>query len=108
MPYICGPLTELPLEMQGWVKLFYSRIADVCQEIIGRRPFVPHEHEVKILVQGYAKEKDGEGFVSSAATLILDKGVKVIVDPGMNRVALLESLTKEGLKPEKINFIVLF
>jgi len=44
VPYICGPLTELPLEMQGWVRPFYSRIADVCQETIGKRPFVPHEH----------------------------------------------------------------
>jgi len=63
--------------------------------------------EVKILVQGYAKEKDGEEFASSATILILDKGVRVIVDPGMNRVALLESLAKEGLKPEEINFVIL-
>jgi hypothetical protein len=44
VPYICGPLTELPLEMQGWVRPFYSRIADVCEQEIGKRPFVPHEH----------------------------------------------------------------
>ena len=44
VPYICGPLTELPLEIREWLKPFYSRIADVCEKIIGKRPFVPHEH----------------------------------------------------------------
>jgi len=44
VPYICGPLTELSLEMREWVKPFYSQIADACGKIIGKRPFVPHEH----------------------------------------------------------------
>jgi glyoxylase-like metal-dependent hydrolase (beta-lactamase superfamily II) len=63
--------------------------------------------EVKILIQGYAREEGGVELASSTATLIKDNGVRVIVDPGMNRAALLESLTKEGLKLEDINFIVL-
>jgi len=44
VPYICGPLTELPEEKQLLVKKFYEQIADVCQEIFGERAFVPHEH----------------------------------------------------------------
>jgi hypothetical protein len=44
VPYICGSLTELSLETREWVKPFYSQIADACEKIIGKRPFVPHEH----------------------------------------------------------------
>ncbi len=44
VPYVCGPLTELPLDQQSIVKEFYRRIADVCEEVIGQRAFVPHEH----------------------------------------------------------------
>ncbi len=62
--------------------------------------------EVKILVRGYAKEINGEEFASSTTTLIQDEGIKVLVDPGMDRGALLESLAKEGLKPEDINFVI--
>jgi len=42
--YICGPLTELPVQDQLAVKNFYSRIADACEETTGLRAFVPHEH----------------------------------------------------------------
>ena len=42
--YVCGPLTELPLETQALVKKFYEEIADVCFEVLGIRAFVPHEH----------------------------------------------------------------
>ena len=44
IPYICGPLTELPEKEQEAVKVFYSRIADICESAIGKRAFVPHEH----------------------------------------------------------------
>lgn len=43
-PYICGPLTELPLHEQDVVKRIYSELADVCERAIGVRAFVPHEH----------------------------------------------------------------
>ena len=42
--YVSGPLTELSLEDQGIAKKFYERIADVCQQALGVRAFVPHEH----------------------------------------------------------------
>ena len=52
--YVCGPLTELGRWfligwLVGWfvrwrIKRFYSKIADVCEEVLGKRAFVPHEH----------------------------------------------------------------
>ncbi|MGE5298101.1 MAG: hypothetical protein ACM3KM_02985 [Acidobacteriaceae bacterium] len=42
--YICGPLTELPDELKGPVKALYSKLGDICQEVMGIRAFVPHEH----------------------------------------------------------------
>lgn len=44
IPYVCGPLTELPIGIQESVKSFYEQIADLCEEQINRRAFVPHEH----------------------------------------------------------------
>lgn len=44
VPYICGPLTELPIETHEEVKELYGDIADVCREVLGIRAFVPHEH----------------------------------------------------------------
>ena len=44
IPYICGPLTDLPIEDHERIKGFYSRLGDACQEAIGVRAFVPHEH----------------------------------------------------------------
>lgn len=43
-PYVCGPLTELPLEEQAYVKSFFEGIADTCRDVLGTRAFVPHEH----------------------------------------------------------------
>jgi hypothetical protein len=42
--YVCAALTEVPKEDQPWVKAFYTSIADVFEDIIGIRAFVPHEH----------------------------------------------------------------
>jgi hypothetical protein len=42
--YVCGPLTELSSAEANHAKGFYCKIADVCQEIMGVRAFVPHEH----------------------------------------------------------------
>lgn len=62
--------------------------------------------KIKILIKGYAKEERGEEFASSTTTLIQDNNLNVIVDPGMNRQALLGGLAKKGLKPEDINFVI--
>ena len=63
--------------------------------------------EVKILVKGYARE---EGYIekaSSAVTLIKEKGINILVDTGMNRKLLLESLNKENLSVKDIDYIIL-
>jgi len=43
IPYVCGPLTELPAGVQERAKNFYVRIADLCEKETGERAFVPHE-----------------------------------------------------------------
>ncbi len=63
--------------------------------------------EVKILVEGYAKEENGAELASSTATLIRDNNLNIIVDPGMDREALLEGLAKENVKTEGVNFVIL-
>ncbi len=42
--YICGPLTELPEDVQPLVKRLYSNLGNVCERVLGVRAFVPHEH----------------------------------------------------------------
>lgn len=56
IPYVCGPLTELPPHLQLEVKAFYSRIADLCEQLLGpdMRAFVPHEAYDPILHQKWA------------------------------------------------------
>ncbi len=63
--------------------------------------------KVKILIEGYAREKDGAEFASSSTTLIQEVDLKIIVDPGTNRELLLEALRKENLSPDKINYVIL-
>jgi len=63
--------------------------------------------KVKILIEGYVKEENDEEFASSTTTLIQEKDLNIIVDPGMNRGLLLKSLEKEGLSSEKINYVIL-
>jgi glyoxylase-like metal-dependent hydrolase (beta-lactamase superfamily II) len=63
--------------------------------------------KVKVLIKGYAREINGEEFASSATTLIQDNGLNIVVDPGMDREALLGGLANEGLKVEDINYVVL-
>jgi len=63
--------------------------------------------EVKILVQGYVREKNGAEFASSTTSLIQERDLNIIVDPGMNRKLLLEALKKENLSLDKINYVIL-
>ncbi len=62
---------------------------------------------VEILVKGYAGEINGVEHASSTATLIRDGNVTIVVDPGMDRKALLGGLKRHGLKPEDVHFVVL-
>lgn len=63
--------------------------------------------EVKVLIEGYAREENGVWFASPATVLIKDSGLNILVDPGSNKKLLLESLEKEGLKPEDIDIVFL-
>ena len=44
IPYVCGPLTELPSDLMESIKNFYTEIGDLFKDLIGERAFVPHEH----------------------------------------------------------------
>jgi glyoxylase-like metal-dependent hydrolase (beta-lactamase superfamily II) len=61
----------------------------------------------KVLIEGYAREVDGEEYASSSTTLIIDNNIKIIVDPGTNREMLLESLANENLTPSDIDYVIL-
>lgn len=63
--------------------------------------------EVKVLVEGYAREEEDVFFASPTSTLIKDNGKLILVDPGTNEKLLLEALEKEGLKPEDMDIIFL-
>lgn len=63
--------------------------------------------QVKILVEGYAREYNGYEKASSTAVLICSRGLNIIVDPGMDRKALLKGLIRQGLKPKDIDFVIL-
>jgi glyoxylase-like metal-dependent hydrolase (beta-lactamase superfamily II) len=63
--------------------------------------------EVKVLIEGYAREVKGGWIASSTVTLIKDNKKNIIVDPGCNRKSLLETLAKEKIKPEQIDFVFL-
>lgn len=63
--------------------------------------------EVKILINGYAKENGNIEEATCTTTLIKKDNKNIIVDPGMNRNLLLESLKKEGLSLKDINYVFL-
>lgn len=63
--------------------------------------------ELKILIQGYAREEDDVEKASSSTVLIKDSGKSIVVDPGMNKPLLLETLKKEGLTPKDIDYVIL-
>ncbi len=63
--------------------------------------------KVKVIIEGYAREEGGEEFASSTTSLIQADNLNVIIDPGMDREALLNGLAKEGLEPKDIDFVVL-
>ncbi len=63
--------------------------------------------EVKVLIEGYAKESD-EGLLASCSTvLIKDSGKNILVDPGCNPELLIKSLKKENLELKDIDLIFL-
>lgn len=63
--------------------------------------------KVKVLIEGYAKKTKTGWIASSTTTLVQEKGLNIIVDPGKNRKLLLEKLSQEGLKPEDIDYVLM-
>jgi len=61
----------------------------------------------EILVEGYAKKIGDITKASSTVTFIQDNGIKIIVDPGMDREKLLTALKRIGITPQEIDFVVL-
>jgi glyoxylase-like metal-dependent hydrolase (beta-lactamase superfamily II) len=64
--------------------------------------------QVFVLHEGYAREdRDGER-VGSSATLILDGGRVIVVDPGMvsGRAGLLDALAAHGPGPDEVTDVV--
>jgi len=63
--------------------------------------------EVKVLIEGYAKQMKIGWVASSTTTLIKSNNKNIIADPGCNRTKLLNSLKKENLKTDDIDYIFL-
>jgi glyoxylase-like metal-dependent hydrolase (beta-lactamase superfamily II) len=63
--------------------------------------------KVKVLIEGYAKNENGVELASSSTTLLQENNLNIVVDPGMNRRLLLESLKAKNLSPKDINYVVL-
>lgn len=63
--------------------------------------------EIKVLIEGYARQTENGWVASSTATLVKVNNKNIIVDPGCNREKLLAALDKENLKIEDIDFVLL-
>lgn len=63
--------------------------------------------EVKIIVKSFLWRKNDIYNTSPNVVLIRDGGKNTVVDPGMNREILIDSLKKENLRPEDIDYVVL-
>lgn len=63
--------------------------------------------EVKVLVEGYAKELENGWSACSTSVLIKSGDNLIVFDPGCNREKLLGALKKEKLEPKDIDFVVL-
>lgn len=63
--------------------------------------------EIKVLIEGYAKQIEGGWNASSTVTLVKYGNLKIIIDPGCSRGKLSAALVKEKLKVEDIDFVLL-
>ena len=64
-------------------------------------------NEIKVLIQGYAKQIKNGWLASSTVSLVQSNDKNIIVDPGCNRDKLIEELSKNALKPTDIDFVLL-
>ena len=61
--------------------------------------------EVKVLIEGYAKQTEDGWIASSTVCLVTVKDKRIITDPGCNREKLLETLQKENLTTGEIDYV---
>jgi glyoxylase-like metal-dependent hydrolase (beta-lactamase superfamily II) len=64
-------------------------------------------NKVKILIEGYAKELSGGWKATCTTTLIITPKKKIVIDPGINRKLLLNSLLKSNLTSGDIDYVFL-
>ena len=63
--------------------------------------------EIKVLIEGYAKEIKNGWIANSTVVLVKSNGKNIIVDPGFDRKKLLNALKKENLKISDIDYVFL-
>ena len=65
--------------------------------------------EVKVLIKGYASEDSEEEKTSATITLVKDKDIIMVVDPGVlpDQKLLVDALKKEGLGVDDVNVVCL-
>lgn len=63
--------------------------------------------EVKVLIEGYAREIRNGWTASSTVVLVRNRNKNIIIDPGCSRKKLIDSFKKEKLKIEDIDFVIL-
>lgn len=63
--------------------------------------------EVKVLIEGYAREIKKGWLASSTVTLVKSNNKNIIVDPGCNRSLLLKVLKENNLSVDDIDFVLL-
>ena len=63
--------------------------------------------EVKVLIEGYAKQTKEGWAASSTVTLVRSNGMVIIADPGCNRPKLMAALKKEELRTEDVDYVFL-
>lgn len=63
--------------------------------------------KINLLIQGYARHQGDISESSSSCVLVQDNDISIIVDPGVAREKILQSLLNDGLKPEDIKYVFL-
>lgn len=63
--------------------------------------------EIKVLIEGYARQIARGWSANSTVTLVRSNGKTIIIDPGFDRERLLNALNNEKLKTSDIDFVFL-
>ena len=63
--------------------------------------------EIKVLIEGYAKEIKNGWKASSSVVLVKNNKKNILIDTGCNRKKLIDSLKKEKFEAGDIDFVIL-